>query len=74
MTTMKHEPRVSGKELQLERVRLDVRVGELAEAMGYTHGSGVTQIESQRRVTPRMAARYREALATFATVATGEAA
>lgn len=57
----------------MERVLLDVRTKDLAAAMG-TRSSHVSQIESSRYVTDRMAERYREALATFATVATGPAA
>lgn len=62
-------PRVTGKELELERRALDVKVKDLAAAMG-SRSSRVSQIESQRLVTPEMARRYRDALATFATVAT----
>jgi len=60
--------RATGKELELERVALDVKVGELARAMGYRHPSSISQIEAQRVVTPGTAQRYREALATFAAV------
>ena len=62
------DARTSGKQLQLERVARDVRVGELARAMGYRHPSSISQIEAQRLVTTDTARRYRTALATFATV------
>lgn len=71
--TLQGPIRVTGKELELERRSLDVKVSDLATAMGRAP-SRVSQIEAQRYVTPRMAQRYREALATFATVATTEAA
>lgn len=64
---------MTGKELELERRTLDVKVKDLAAAMD-RRSSRITQIEGQRYVSPEMARRYREALATFTTVATDEAA
>lgn len=56
----------TGLELRLMRVAADVRVGDLATAMGISSGS-LSRIEGSRRVTEKAARRYVTALATFAT-------
>jgi plasmid maintenance system antidote protein VapI len=53
--------RYSGMDLKLRRVAADVRVTEVADAMGVTI-SRITYIEGRRVVTPRAAARYLDAL------------
>lgn len=57
---------ISGLELKARRIAADVLVNDLAEAMGIKP-SGVSSIESRRRVTQKAHDRYVAALATFAT-------
>lgn len=59
----------TGLDLKLERIALRVTGQELSEQMGI-HPSSLSRVENSARVTTRMAARYRTALATFGTVAT----
>lgn len=59
---------MTGLDLKLRRVAADVRVKDLAEAMGVTD-SRISRIESDRRhVTDDAERRYLAALATLATV------
>lgn len=60
---------LTGKDLKLQRVAADVRVKDLATAMGVTD-SRVSRIENSRIVTEDAAAKYVTALATLATNAT----
>lgn len=57
---------VSGKDLKLLRTAADVRLIDLATAMGI-QPSGVSALESRRIVTDKARSRYVAALATFAT-------
>lgn len=61
----------TGKELQLARIALDVRPGELAERMGVPPSS-ISRWEGSRRVTDKAAKRYLEALTTFGTIPTAQ--
>lgn len=61
----------TGKELELRRVAADVRVSDLAAAMGI-QPSGVSSLENRRRITEKAARRYVAALATFATPQTAQ--
>ena len=63
----------TGRDLELERTKLGVQVQELAGAMG-APSSTVSRIENSIRVTPAAEKRYRDALATFATVPTPDVA
>ncbi|MBX3031902.1 MAG: hypothetical protein KF809_17280 [Chloroflexi bacterium] len=63
----------TGLELRLERVALDVKVKDVAAAMG-APASSVSRLEKMRQVTEASAARYRDALARCAAVATSEVA
>lgn len=63
----------TGRDLELERIKLGVQVQELAQAMR-TGSPTVSRIENSIRVTPAAEKRYRDALATFVTVATPETA
>lgn len=56
----------TGAELRLLRTAADVRQVDLAAVMGI-QSSGVSAIESRRKVTEKAARRYVTALATFAT-------
>jgi transcriptional regulator with XRE-family HTH domain len=62
---------MTGKELKLRRIGLDVKAVDLAERMGTT-SSQVSRVENSRLVTDRMTERYLGALATFVTVTTPE--
>ena len=64
---------MTGKELQLRRVAMDVKLTDLAARIGVPHSS-VSRWEHARNVTDRAAGRYLAALATFATNATPEEA
>lgn len=58
---------MTGLDLKLRRVAADVRVKDLANAMGVTD-SRISRIESSRTVTLDAASRYLMALATLGTV------
>ncbi len=66
---------MTGLELKLKRVAADVRVKELAQALGVTD-SRVTYIEGRRNPTPEAIDRYLAALdmCTTKTTETGSAA
>lgn len=57
---------MTGLDLKLERVAAQVRVKELADAMGISW-SRVSRIEAQPTVTDRLVTRYRAALGTCRT-------
>ena len=57
---------LSGHDLKVQRVAADVRLIDLAAAMGIVP-SGVSAIESRRKVTDKARERYLTALATFTT-------
>lgn len=59
----------TGKELELERVRLDINSITLARAIG-VHQSQISRWENARIVTDKAAVRYREGLERCAAVAT----
>ena len=63
---------MTGLDLKLKRVAADVRVKELAEAMGVTD-SRITYIESRRNPTPDAIDRYLAALHTCITKTTPDA-
>lgn len=63
----------SGKDLKLQRVAADVKVKDLASAMGVTD-SRISRIENSRIVTPDAEARYLAALTTCNTNSTERAA
>lgn len=63
-------PYTRGVDLASERTLLGLLQKEVADRMGVPPAR-ISVIENQVRVTERTAARYREALATFQTVATG---
>ena len=69
MTAMTPLTRRSGLDLKVERTKRDVKLIDLAKAMG-RQASSVSRLESSRRVTDKAAAAYLEALATFPTVTT----
>lgn len=64
----------TGLDLKLKRVARRVKVIDLADRMGYSHHSRISQIEATAVVPPDTAQRYLEALATFPEVATSEGA
>jgi len=57
---------LTGHDLRVMRVTADVRMKDLATAMGVP-ASSVSRLENSRRVTERMRTKYVAALATFAT-------
>jgi transcriptional regulator with XRE-family HTH domain len=59
---------ISGLTLKLERVSQNVKATELAARMGVSRPY-LSQVESRWSVDPKMAVRYREALATFPSLA-----
>lgn len=59
---------VTGVDLKLERVARQVKAMDLAERMGVSR-SYLSQLEGRYSVQPEMARRYREALATFPSLA-----
>ena len=61
----------TGQELRLLRTAADVRQVDLAAVMGIK-STGVSAIESRRKVTEKAARRYVAALATIATSQQGE--
>jgi transcriptional regulator with XRE-family HTH domain len=61
---------MSGKDLKLRRVDADVKVKDLAAAMGVTD-SRISRIENSRTVTPDAITRYLTALSTCTTKSTG---
>lgn len=63
---------MTGLELKLKRVAADVRVKELAEAMGVTD-SRITYIEGRRNPTQEAIDRYMNALSTCVTKSTTSA-
>lgn len=63
---------LTGHDLRVMRVTADVRVKELADAMGVP-ASSVSRLENSRRVTDRMREKYVAALATFPTSERGAA-
>lgn len=60
---------MSGNELKLTRLAMEVQAAELAARMGKSRSS-VSHIESRGRVKEATAKAYLEALATFGTVPT----
>lgn len=72
MTSRAHTPDMTGKDLKLQRVAADVRVNELAVAMGVS-ASRISRIENSRVVTDDARSRYVTALATLATNVTDSA-
>ncbi len=64
---------MTGKDLKLRRVAADIKVKDIANAMGVTD-SRVSRIENSRIVTPEAEARYLDALYTCVTKSTGQAA
>lgn len=60
---------ITGKELQLKRIAMDVDAKDVARAMG-AKVSRISHIENSRKVTEKAAAGYLTALATFGTVPT----
>jgi transcriptional regulator with XRE-family HTH domain len=60
---------MSGTELKLTRLAMEVQAVELAERMGKSRSS-LSHIESRGRVKEATAKAYLEALATFGTVPT----
>lgn len=72
MTT---DTRTTGLDLKVLRVRAQLQVKEVAEAMGIS-GSRLSRIEVDQPVTPRMEQRYLDALELCRTsgTSTGEAA
>jgi len=63
----------TGHELRLRRIAADVLQKDLAAVMGIK-STGVSAIESRRKVTEKAARRYVAALATIATSNEGTAA
>ena len=59
---------VTGMDLKLERVARQVKAMDLAARMGVSR-SYLSQLEARYSVQPDMAERYREALATFPSLA-----
>lgn len=64
---------IRGIDLRLERTALRILAKDLAERAGWP-AARVSAIENTDRITERTAQRYREALATLATVTTSEQA
>lgn len=62
---------MTGKDLKLRRVTADVRVKDLAAAMGVSD-SRISHIENSRVLTEDTIVRYVTALATFGTNAAHE--
>ncbi len=60
---------MTGMDLKLRRVAADVKLKDLANAMGVTD-SRVSRVEGSRVVTDEAAAKYLDALETFQTVPT----
>jgi hypothetical protein len=60
---------ITGKQLKLERVAVDVTATALADRMGINRAT-VWIIEKSATVDPARAEQYRKALATFENVAT----
>lgn len=73
---MRHAPysgsmqTMTGKELRLTRMAMDVDAQELAAKMGYASRSSISHIETRGKVREATAKRYLDALATFGTVPT----
>jgi transcriptional regulator with XRE-family HTH domain len=60
---------MTGRDLKLKRVGADVRVKELAVAMGVSD-SRISRLENSRIVTDDARSRYLAALATLTTIVT----
>lgn len=66
VTSRAHTADMTGKDLKLKRVAADVRVKELAAAMGVSD-SRISRLENSRVVTEDARTRYLFALGTLAT-------
>lgn len=62
---------VTGMDLKVARIRQSVKATELAARMGVSRAT-VTNIEQRFAVKPEQARQYREALATFPTLANNQ--